>query len=326
MSLAITEALGFAKTPAQIVSRDQAGWRTGPAGSNVARGTRRKIGLAGLLVALAGISLQSRAAYIDSFAVGAQSFFIGAGDASAGGSATGLDTNQVVWGSRSFTIYADQNGSGFRPLDQGSISVTVSGSAPGSCNVQVAESVLQGESDYEPWIYLAYQSDGAAADWSAFDRIVITFTTPPTADMSIQTWAVSDITTWYAQTTAAAGTNSVTILFSNLLASGVLFTGSDVVACSFSFSPPMAESFVIGGIQVTRPAAPPLPCLNAVMSRGGLALTWPTNAAGFALQHTTNLAQSFIAVINNPVVAGTNYSVTLPCACPAEFFCLKRNP
>ena len=94
---------------------------------------------------LAGIALQSRAAYIDNFAVGPQSFFIGVGDASAGGAATDLDTNQVVWGSRSFTIYADQNACGFRQLDQGSISVAVSGSAPGSCNVQLAESPLQGD-------------------------------------------------------------------------------------------------------------------------------------------------------------------------------------
>jgi hypothetical protein len=37
------------------------------------------------------------------------------------------------------------------------------------------------------------------------------------------------------------------------------------------------------------------------------------------------MAQSFIAVTNDLVVAGTNYSVTLPCVCPMEFFCLKRN-
>jgi hypothetical protein len=282
--------------------------------------------ICGLLVLLAGMSLQGRAAYIDSFAAGPQSFFIGAGDASAGGSASGLDTNQVLWGSRSFTIYADQNGCGFRSLDEGSISVTVSGSAPGSCNVQVAESPLPGDNGYEPWVYLAYQSDGAAADWSGFDRIVITFTTPPTADMSIQTWAATDTNTWYAETTAEAGTNSVTFLFSNLLASGGVFTGSDVVGCSFSFSPPMSEYFVIGDIQVTGTAVPPLPCLNAVESGGGLTLIWPTNAAGFGLQHTTDMTRSFSAVTNSPVVAGTNYSVTLPCVCPAEFFCLKRDP
>jgi len=38
------------------------------------------------------------------------------------------------------------------------------------------------------------------------------------------------------------------------------------------------------------------------------------------------MGQSFSAVTNNPMVVGTNYSVTLPCACPAEFFCLKRSP
>ena len=301
-------------------------WQTGAAGKNIAPETRRKIRLVGLLVLLAGISLPGRAAYIDSFAVGPQNFLILPGNASAGGSVSGLDTNQVVWGSRSFTIYADQNGSGFRPLDEGSISVTVSGSTPGSFNVQVAEVAPPPESMYEPWIYLAYQSGGLAADWSAFDRIVINFTVPPTADMRIQTDVGSDIT-WYAETTVAAGAHSATILFSELTAYlNPVFTGSNVLGCSFSFNPPMQESFVIGDIQVIGPAAPLLPCLNAVKSEGGLTLIWPTNAAGFVLQSTTNKVQSFIAVTNDPVVVGTNYSVTLPCVCPAEFFCLKRYP
>jgi hypothetical protein len=320
MSPSITQTSGFADAATQIVTRHLEGWQAG------ARGAPRKTRLASLLVLLAGLSLQSRADYIDSFAVGPQSFFIGAGDASAGGTATDLDTNQVVWGSRSFTIYADQNGCGFRTLDLGSISVTVSGSAPGSCNVQLSESPLQGDSDYEPWIYLAYQSGGTSADWSAFDRIVMNFATAPTADMSIQAWAVSDITTWYAPATAVAGSNSVTILFSNLLATGAAFTGSNIVACFFSFSPPMAESFVIRDIQVTNTAAPLLPSLNAVKSGGGLTLTWPTNATGFVLEHSTDMAQDFSAVTNSPVVAGTNYSVTLPCACLAEFFFLERSP
>jgi hypothetical protein len=287
---------------------------------------RKKSRLVGLLVLLAGISLQSRAAYIDSFAVGPQSFYIGPGDASAGGSVSGLDTNQVIWGARSFTIYADQYGSGYRPLDEGSISVTVSGSAPGSCNAQVAEAAMPPESPYYPWIYLAYQSSSFAADWSAFDRIVITFTAPPTTDMSIQTEVTTDVTTWYAETSVAAGDYSETILFSDLNPTNTVFTGSNVSYCSFSFNPPMQESFVIGDIQVTGTAAPLLPCLNAVSCEGGVTLAWPTNATGFVLQQTTNWALSFIAVTNSPVVVGTNYSVTLPCACPAEFFRLMHSP
>jgi hypothetical protein len=281
--------------------------------------------LIALLFTLAGLTLPSRGEYIDNFAVGPQSFQIGAGDASAGGPATNLDPSQVAWGSRSFTIYADQQGCGFRPLDLGSIAVTVNGSAPGSCSVQVAESVTEGENDYEPWIYLSYPGNGTAVDWSAFDRIVISFSSPPTADLSVQTWVTSETdsgsSTWYAPSTAAAGGNLLTILFSDLTASGAAFTGSNVASCAFSFSPPMVDYFVIGAIQVITP-----PSLNAVMSGGDLTLTWPTNAAGFVLQHTTNMSQSFAAVTANPLVVGTNYSLTLPCGCASEFFRLQSGP
>jgi hypothetical protein len=175
---------------------------------------------------------------------------------------------------------------------------------------------------YEPWIYLAYQSQGSPADWTAFDRIVITFSAPPTADMNLQTTVTSDIT-WAAESDVATGTNSVTILFSDLFSAEPEFTGSNVVNCAFSFDPPIFESFAIGSIQLIETAAAPLPCISAVKNGNGITLTWPTNAAGFSLHHTTDITQSFCAVTNEPVVDGTNYSVTLPCVCPAEFFCLK---
>jgi hypothetical protein len=54
-----------------------------------------------------------------------------------------------------------------------------------------------------------------------------------------------------------------------------------------------------------------------------ITLIWPTNAAGFSLQHTTDITRSFSAVTNEPVMDGTNYLVIMPCVCPAEFFCLK---
>ena len=315
MSRTIVKFFGIADRVIPIFSRNQAGGYAG-----------RIIRLVGLPMLLAGISVPSRAAYIDSFAVGPQSFYIGPGEASAGGSVSGLDTNQVAWGSRSFTIYADQKGSGFRTLDEGSILVAVGGYAPGSLNVSVNEAVMESESPYDPWIYLAYQSGGPAADWSAFNQIVINFTTPPTADLRIQTDVTSDITTWYAETLVAAGAYSASIPFSDLNPTDTAFTGSNVLYCSFSFNPPMQESFVIGDIQVTAAAMPLLPCLNAVRCEAGVTLTWTTNATRLVLQHSTNMDQSFSAVTNNPMVVGTNYSVTLPCACPAEFFCLKRSP
>jgi hypothetical protein len=208
------------------------------------------------------------------------------------------------------------------PIETGDISVTVNGYAPGACAVQVAESVGEGESAYAPFVYLNYPFNGSPADWSALNRIVITFNSPPTADMSVQAWVHSDTEWWYASSAAPAGTNSLTFLFSGLLANdGTACTGINVEGCSFSFSPPMSESFVIGDIQVLA-----TPSLSTVQGEGGLTLTWPTNAVGFVLQHSTNMAQSFIPVTGNPVVVGTNYSVAVPCACAAEFFCLKLGP
>jgi hypothetical protein len=283
----------------------------------------RGLGFASLLALLAGISLPGRADYIDNFAVGPESLIIEAGEATAGGiPLSGLDTNQVLWGSRNFYLQADQHDyCGCRPIDTGDFSLTVSGSLPGSCTVQVAESTVTGSS-YSPWIYLSYPFNGSALDWSAFDRIVITFTSPPTADMNVQAWLNSDTEWWYASSTAAAGSNSLTFLFSNLLANdGTSCTGINVKGCSFGFSPPMSDYFVMGDIQVL-----PTPCLVAAACVGGMTMTWPTNAVGFVLEHTTNLAQSFVPVTNVPVVVGTNYSVALPCSCPAEFFCLTLNP
>ena len=248
---------------------------------NIALMTPGKIHLAVLPVLLAAISLPAQTNFIDSFAVGPQSYHIGPGDASAGGSVSGLDTNQVVWGSRSFTIYADQKGCGFRQLDGGDISVSVNASTPGTLNVAVAELASPGDSDYAPWIYLSYQSSGAAADWSDCDRMVITFSTPPTTDMLLQTYVTTDITTWYAGITVAAGTKSVVILFSDLVPTDTPFTGSNVLSCSFSFSPPMDELFAISSILVIKGSpGPSLPCLNAARCTEGLQLTWPTNRHG----------------------------------------------
>jgi len=280
--------------------------------------------LAVLFLLLAGFSLPAQTNFIDSFTVGPQSYYINAGDASAGDSVSGLDTNQVLWGSRSFTIYADQLGCGFRPLDGGNLSVGVSGSSPGALNVVVDELASQGDSDYSPWIYLSYQSSGAAADWSDCDRIVIDFSAPPTSDMLMQVYVGSG-SSWYAGIEVPAGASTVTVLFSGLIPTDTPFTGSNVSLCSFSFSPPMHELFAISSIRVIKGSTGlALPCLNAERCAEGLRLTWPASAAGFALQHTPDLEQDFVAVTNQPVVDGTNCCVTLPCACPAEFFRLQK--
>jgi hypothetical protein len=328
MSLSIIDASGFAHAVNPIVNRNQAGKMAGAAGRIAALETAGRILLAGWLMLLAGIPLPGRAStYIDDFATGPQSFLLEPGDTSTNASLSDLDTNQVVWGYRDIWVAVDQQFCGYRPLELGSISVAVSGSAPGSFSVQWDVALPEGETPYDPGLSLSYKSTSSPADWSAFDRIVFTFTTPPTIDMSIDTTAGYDIyTSWVATTPVAAGAHSATILFSDLTGSTGAFTGGNIMFCWFSFNFPISESFVIGNIQVTGTATPPRPCLNAEMGTGGLTLTWPTNAAGFALHSTTNLAQSFSPVACQPVVAGTNYSVTRPCVCPSEFFCLKLTP
>jgi hypothetical protein len=311
----MTNPISRMTNPIPIATGDQAG-------PSVPHWTLTKICLAGLVMLLACRSMPGQVAYIDDFAVGPQSLYIGVGDASDMGWVSGLDTNQLLWGSRSLTIQADQNGSGFRPLESGDFTLSVSGTSPGALQVQVAESAVPPETAYEPWIYLSYPLEGPAADWSAFDRIVIHFTAQPTANMYVQAWVNSDGTSMSASATALAGTNSLTFPFSSLLAyDGTPCAGSNITACSFSFSPPMVEDFTIGDIEVDAP-----PCLCAAQCESGLTLAWPTNAAGYVLQHSTNLALGFVPVAGIPAVVGTNYSVVMPCSCQAEFFSLVFGP
>jgi hypothetical protein len=58
--------------------------------------------------------------------------------------------------------------------------------------------------------------------------------------------------------------------------------------------------------------ASPVPVLAIIRSGVNVVLTWPTNAAGFTLQSTTNLASSAVWSTNlpSPVVVNTNNIVT----------------
>ena len=53
-------------------------------------------------------------------------------------------------------------------------------------------------------------------------------------------------------------------------------------------------------------------------------LTWPTNAAGFALQRSAIVTGTYMAVTNVPAVAGTNYSTILSSTNAAGFFRLAK--
>ncbi len=57
---------------------------------------------------------------------------------------------------------------------------------------------------------------------------------------------------------------------------------------------------------------------------GTLMLTWPTNSFGFTLQRNTDLTTTnWLAVTSAPVVAGTNFQVSLTPQGAVEFFHLK---
>lgn len=65
-----------------------------------------------------------------------------------------------------------------------------------------------------------------------------------------------------------------------------------------------------------------------ILPAGGsqVALLWPTNAAGWTLQSTTNLAPAnWTMVTNTPVVIGTNFTVPVSQAIQQQFFRLEGN-
>jgi hypothetical protein len=67
---------------------------------------------------------------------------------------------------------------------------------------------------------------------------------------------------------------------------------------------------------------PQLTILLSGVPPSGIVLTWPTNATGFTLQSTTNLASPVVWSTNSPapvVIAGQN-TVTNPITGPQQFF------
>ena len=68
-----------------------------------------------------------------------------------------------------------------------------------------------------------------------------------------------------------------------------------------------------------------VPTLTLKPSGTNCLFFWPTNAQVFSLQSSTNLLTgSWLGVTNNPVVVGTDYSVTLSAPQGTMFFRLKR--
>jgi hypothetical protein len=72
--------------------------------------------------------------------------------------------------------------------------------------------------------------------------------------------------------------------------------------------------------------ASPVPVLAIIHSGGSVILTWPTNAARFTLQSTTNLASSAVWSTNlpSPVILNTNWVVTNTISGAREFYRLNQ--
>jgi hypothetical protein len=210
-----------------------------------ANGTARLV----LLAVLICLTSTTRAAFIDSFAVGPQSLALGPGDSLASDSVTGLDSAQVLGGTRSLVILADAD-SAFRGLAEGSVSAVISGSTPGSLNIQAAIPYIEQSSSYEPAVRLDYGD--IAADWSAFDRIVIRFSTPPNSNVVVQVSVGSSGNGSSVDASVSAGSPAVTILFNDL--SGL--TPADIDYLSFQWNLTREVSLTLGDIQVTN-ANPP---------------------------------------------------------------------
>ncbi|HEV2455286.1 MAG TPA: hypothetical protein VGY98_13565, partial [Verrucomicrobiae bacterium] len=70
---------------------------------------------------------------------------------------------------------------------------------------------------------------------------------------------------------------------------------------------------------------PGLPPLAITGGGGNVALSWPTNAAGLALQSSTNflLPIGWMDVTSSPALIGGRSVVTLPVAGGQEFYRLK---
>ena len=71
---------------------------------------------------------------------------------------------------------------------------------------------------------------------------------------------------------------------------------------------------------------PPLPQLAIILSGTNIVLKWPTNAAGFTLQSTTNLVSGAVwsAVSAVPIVIGGKNSVISPVSGKNKFFRLSQ--
>jgi alpha-tubulin suppressor-like RCC1 family protein len=81
-----------------------------------------------------------------------------------------------------------------------------------------------------------------------------------------------------------------------------------------------------GGFHTLVLTGKPLPVLNATPSRGGLVLSWPTNAVGFILQSTPSLAPPipWMDWSGHATAIGRNFTATVTSSRSAEFYRLRK--
>jgi hypothetical protein len=145
------------------------------------------------------------------------------------------------------------------------------------------------------------------------------------------------------QTTVPAGLTNVTAIAAGYYHTVALKSDGTVVAwgagtTSTGSNPEFGQSIVPAGLSgVTAIAAggdhtvaivgtAPQPQLTIIPSGANVILTWPTNAAGFILQSTTNLVSPAVWITNSPapvVVNGQN-AVTNPVSRTQKFYRLSQ--
>jgi hypothetical protein len=83
---------------------------------------------------------------------------------------------------------------------------------------------------------------------------------------------------------------------------------------------------ISGSSRFYRLAIIPAPALQARVSGKSFILSWPTNATGYVLQTTTNLAaaNSWAAVTNTPATVNQQSVVTNPISGAARFYRLRQ--
>ena len=277
--------------------------------------------LAGLVV-LAASANTVHAAWIDSFATGPQTVQLVGGTYPSDritSTLDGMDTAQVFSGTRSVQLVADLE-AGFRGLvNTDSISAVINGTTPGAvtCVMNIANE--EGAMPYHPGVVFNYWSD-TPVDWSAFDRLIVDVTTPPSQTMTLSVnlnWSTSGDE---VQVTVNPGATQVEVPLSAF--NGVV--AAEIQGVSFEFMTAETDTFALGGFRLAGGVSRPQ--LDIALTRTNhVILSWPVSAAGFVAQQspTVNPA-SWIDIALPCQTNATHISVAVPIVAEKGFYQLRQ--